>query len=773
MAFQVSPGINVSELDLTAGAQQLSVSDAAFAGPFQWGPALEVKNIGSEDDLVRYFGKPDDTIYSYWFSAQSFLAYSNLLHVARAISANALNATTSTKTLTGTVNGTQASNAWVNATASFVTGYGTTPVIVPGQKVLIGGVEYTVGAVTNTSGFTTTVNSIPLALTLTVNVVSGNCNCVVYTGATDGLVSGQTITIAGVNAAVNAVSTAYFTTAAPVVAGVTNAAVNITSFSANSVATYGTKIENSDAYDLAIGTMTGFGSWAAKYPGEFGNSLKVSVCASNTAFLSNGTTGTLTVNTSSTTATGGGGSKFQTELIVGDYLVVGGNSYKIASIESNTSLTLTSTPVADVTAAAAGTWFRKWEYALLFDRAPLTSSYASTRGGSLDEMHVVVIDEDGTFTGVPGTELERYEFLSKGLDSKTPNGDNNYYKDVINRKSQYVWWIGHPTSSTTNFGSSVINTTFGAAALPDSASLKGGQTKNDLVSVGEIEEAYDLFSSVDQIDVSLVIAGPANATLASYLIQNIAEVRQDCVVYCSPTQNAVVSNIGSEVADITTYRNALPSSSYGFLDSGWKYCYDKYNDKYRWVPLNGDIAGIAARADTTNDPWFSPAGFARGNVKNVVKLAWNPKQLDRDDLYKIGVNPVVSFPSQGVILYGDKTLLDRPSAFDRINVRRLFIILEKTIARLARTHLFEFNDDLTRSLFRNSVEPYLRDVKARRGIVDFRVICDTTNNTSEVIEQNRFVGDIYVKPSRAINFIQLNFVAVRNGVSFQEVTGVS
>lgn len=772
MAFMVSPGINVSEIDLTAGVQQLSVSDAAFAGPFQWGPALEVKNIGSEDELVQYFGKPDDTVYSYWFSAQSFLAYSNLLHCARAISANALNSSTAAKTLTGTVNGTYMSNAWTNATSTFVTGFGTSPVIVPGQKILIGGVDYVVGTVSNTSGFTTTTNSVPVALTLTVNVASGNCNVIVFTGATDGLVSNQTITIGGVNATVNAVSSLYFTTAAPVVVGVTNAAVNITSFSANTVATYGTKINNSDAYDDVDGTISGFGSWVAKYPGEFGNSLKVSVCASNAAFLSNGTTGTLTVNTSSTTAVGGS-SKFQTELIVGDYLVVGGNAYKIASIQSNTALTLTTTPVADVTAAAAGTWFRRWEHATLFDSAPLTSPYAATRGGSLDEMHVVVIDEDGTFTGVPGTELERYEFLSKGSDAKTSNGDNNYYKDVINRKSQYIWWAGAPTSSTTNFGTSVINTTFGAAALPDVKSLVGGQTKNDVISVGEIEEGYDLFSSVDEIDVSLVIAGPANATLANYLIQNLAETRKDCVVYCSPTQNNVVSNMGSEVADITTYRNSLTSSSYGIMDSGWKYCYDKYNDKYRWVPLNGDMAGIAARADTTNDPWFSPAGFNRGVVKNVVKLAWNPKQLDRDDLYKIGVNPVVSFPAQGVVLYGDKTLLDRPSAFDRINVRRLFIILEKTIARLARTHLFEFNDELTRSLFRNTVEPYLRDVKARRGVIDFRVICDTTNNTPEVIEQNRFVGDIYVKPSRAINFIQLNFVAVRNGVSFQEVTGVS
>jgi phage tail sheath protein FI len=251
----------------------------------------------------------------------------------------------------------------------------------------------------------------------------------------------------------------------------------------------------------------------------------------------------------------------------------------------------------------------------------------------------------------------------------------------------------------------------------------------------------------------------------------LAESRKDCLIFLSPELNDVVNNSGNEVTDILSLRNSFTSSSFAVMDSGWKYQYDKYNDVYRWIPLNGDTAGLCARTDLERDPWFSPAGFNRGQIKNVVKLAWNPTKSERDSLYKAGVNPIVTFPGEGTVLYGDKTLLSRPSAFDRINVRRLFIVLEKAIARAARSSLFEFNDEFTRSQFVNLVEPFLRDVQGRRGIFDYRVVCDTTNNTPEVIDRNEFVGDIYIKPARSINFIQLNFVAVRTGVSFNEIVG--
>jgi phage tail sheath protein FI len=285
-----------------------------------------------------------------------------------------------------------------------------------------------------------------------------------------------------------------------------------------------------------------------------------------------------------------------------------------------------------------------------------------------------------------------------------------------------------------------------------------------------------LFASAEEVDVSLILQGKAvgsanNAQLANYIIDNICESRKDCVAFISPAKTNVVSNAGNESTSMVGFRNASRSTSYAVLDSGYKYQYDKYNDVYRYIPLNGDTAGLCVRTDDTRDPWFSPAGFNRGQIKNIIKLAYNPDKANRDILYKANINPVVTFPGQGTVLYGDKTMLTKPSAFDRINVRRLFIVLEKAIATAAKYTLFEFNDEFTRAQFKNLVEPFLRDVQGRRGIYDFKVVCDSTNNTGEVIDRNEFVGDIYIKPAKSINFIQLNFVAVRTGVEFSEIVG--
>ena len=313
-------------------------------------------------------------------------------------------------------------------------------------------------------------------------------------------------------------------------------------------------------------------------------------------------------------------------------------------------------------------------------------------------------------------------------------------------------------------------------ATYDSLKLGVDTAAEGSMSLADISAGYDNFSSAEDVDISLIMQGKAlggtnDAGLAKYIIDNICEKRKDCVLFASPAYADVVNNIGGEVDDILAYRNALTNSSYAFIDSGYKYAYDKYNDVYRYVPLNGDIAGLAVRSDTLRDPWFSPAGYNRGGIKNVVKLPFNPKKADRDLLYQSDINPVVTFPGQGTILFGDKTLLGKPSAFDRINVRRLFIVLEKAISTAAKFTLFEFNDAFTRSQFKNLVEPFLRDIQGRRGIQDFRVVCDETNNTGEVIDRNEFIGDIYVKPAKSINFIQLNFVAVRSGVEFNEITG--
>ena len=559
MAFQLSPGVNVSEIDLTTVVPAVGTSEGAFAGRFQWGPVDQIVTVSSEIELVDKFGKPNDNTAVAFFSAANFLAYGRNLKVVRAA---------------------------------------------------------------NTSTY--------------LNSCGGDHN--------------------------------------------------------------GILIKNEDDYVLNYRDMQASitaGHFAAKYPGSLGDSITVSA-------------------------------------------LVDGTSY--------------------------GTW----DYKTDFDAAPGTSTYVGNQGGSNDEMHVIVIDRYGRFTGVAGTVLEKYPFVSAAWDAKNEDGSSNYYVDVIAKKSKYIWIVNHPTGS--NFGNAAFNFTFDFGDVSILTEDLGGG-KGGVVTDGQIEQAYDKFANADEVDVSLIVTGGASQQVSGYIVDNIAESRRDCVVFVSPEMAQVVDNAGNEVADISTYRDLFNSSSYAFMDSGWKYQYDKYNNVYRWIPLNGDIAGLCVRTDQQRDPWFSPAGFNRGQIKNVVKLSWNPNKTQRDELYKKGINPVVSFSGEGTVLYGDKTMLSKPSAFDRINVRRLFIVLEKAIARASKYSLFEFNDEFTRAQFVALIEPFLRDVQGRRGIYDFRVVCDGTNNTPEVIDRNEFIGDIYIKPARSINFIQLNFVAVRTGVAFDEIVG--
>ena len=634
MAFQLSPGVNVSEIDLTTIVPSVATSIGAFAGAFAWGPVGEVITISDEVRLADRFGKPDSTNYEYWFSAANFLAYSNNLKVVRAAN--------TTSTLNATANGT------------------------------------------------------------------------------------------------------------------------------------GVLIKNADDYlDNYSTSNTGRGVVTAKYAGAIGNTLRVSICASSSAFSSN-----LTVSDSlkaNAVASGetvinvNGNANAAANLQVGDLVSVdGGTTYiRVASVNA-TAITVASAPGVVTLGTAI---LRKWQYADQFGVAPGTSDYATAAGGSGDEMHVIVVDEDGQFSsGVANTVLEKFAFVSKASDAKFGDGSTNYYANVLNQRSKYVWWTAHAAGSS-NWGTAAAGTTYDAGNVmrnPVYRSLGGGA--DGTITAAAINTAYGFFANPDAVDVSLIVSGPGDATVAASLI-SLAETRKDCLVFLSPTKASVVDNLGSESSAVITYRDTLTSSSYAVIDSGYKYQFDKYNDVYRWVPLNGDIAGTCARTDVDRDPWFSPGGFNRGVIKNVIKLSWNPTKAERDNLYVKGINPVVSFQGEGTILFGDKTMLSRPSVFDRINVRRLFIVLEKSIARAARTSLFEFNDQFTRAQFVNLVEPFLRDVQGRRGITDYRVVCDETNNTANVIDSNQFVGDIYIKPARSINFIQLNFVAVRTGVSFQEVVG--
>ena len=633
MAFQLSPGVNVSEIDLTTIVPSVATSVGAFAGQFAWGPVDEVITISDEVRLVEVFGGPNNTNYEYWFSASNFLAYSNNLKVVRA----------------------------ANTTSTF-------------------------------------------------------------------------------NATANGAATL---------------------------------IKNSDDYLANYSTAnTSLGPVAARYAGAFGNSLRVSICASSQAFSANlSVTDSMRANavvSGATVINVNGTAAANANVQAGDLISVnGGSSYtRVASVNA-TAIVLSSAVTAAVDAGTP--ILRKWQYADSFGVAPGTSDYTTAAGGSGDELHIIVVDEDGKFSGgIANTVLEKYAFVSKASDAKFGDGSTNYYVNILNNRSRYVWWTGHAPGSS-NWGNAANAITFDTPRNPFTASLSAGA--DGTMTSGAITTAYAQFASPDAVDFGLIISGPGDATVAGYIISNIAETRKDCMAFLSPTKASVVNNSGSESASVIAYRNSLTSTSYAVLDSGYKYQFDRYNDVYRWVPLNGDIAGICARTDLERDPWFSPGGFNRGVIKNVIKLAWNPTKAQRDDLYVVGINPVVTFQGQGTVLFGDKTLLSRPSVFDRINVRRLFIVLEKSIARAARSSMFEFNDQFTRAQFINLVEPFLRDVQGRRGITDFRVVCDGTNNTPNTIDSNQFVGDIYIKPARSVNFIQLNFVAVRTGVSFEEVVG--
>jgi len=541
------------------------------------------------------------------------------------------------------------------------------------------------------------------------------------------------------------------------------------------------QIKNTDHYSNGDGSTGPYndgsanvGEWAARTAGAWGNNLKVSVCPSATAYETANKTTTNDASTAvgDTTIVLTSGTDFNVGDIV-NFGESGGHEYRITGVSTNT-LTFVRHPSGTGglhTAVANGSQVRRrWQYYDLVDKAPGTSTYASNRSGVNDEMHIVVVDEDGGITGTAGEVLEVYDSVSKGSDAKTAQGDTNYYVDVLYNQSEYIYWMDHVATGS-NWGSAVAGLTFTALSAPFARSLVSG-ADGSAVSTAELKTAYEKYNDADTVDVNLIIAGKGNATHIDNLI-TIAENRKDAIVFVSPERADVVnvSNSTTQTTNVKGFFDGIRSSSYAVFDSGYKYTYDKYNDVFRYVPLNGDIAGLAARTDLIADSWFSPAGFNRGVIRGAVKLAYNPTQGQRDELYRARVNPVVTLPGQGTLLFGDKTGLSTPSAFDRINVRRLFITLEKAISTASKFQLFEFNDEFTRAQFRNIVEPFLRDVQGRRGVTDFRVVCDTSNNTANVIDSNEFRADIFVKPNRSINFIQLQFVATRSGAAFEEVVG--
>ena len=521
------------------------------------------------------------------------------------------------------------------------------------------------------------------------------------------------------------------------------------------------------------------GLWAARSAGVWGNSIEISTCPSATAYEEATKT---TVNDSATaigdtvvTVTSAVG------IVAGDIVNFGDNyEYRVISISTNDlNIVRKDEPayfgVADssglhqvITDGAAVR--RRWQHYDLFNKAPGTSPFVATLSGSNDELHIAVIDKDGAISGIKGTILETYGAVSKASNGKTAQGSTNYYPDVLYAQSNYIYWMDHNAAGST-WGQAAANTVFTDVTAVSNVSLQSG-SDGSASTTGQKMIAYQKFADSETVDVGLIMAGAGDATHIGNLI-TIAENRKDAIVFASPERSDVVNvaDANQQKNNVVGFFNTIQSSSYVLFDSGYKYMYDRYADVYRYVPLNGDMAGLSARTDLIADAWYSPAGFNRGIVRGAVKLAFNPTKAQRDELYRARINPVATFPGQGTVLFGDKTGLSAPSAFDRINVRRLFIVLEKAIATASKFQLFEFNDEFTRANFRNIVEPFLREVQGRRGITDFLVVCDETNNTGEVVDRNEFIAEIFVKPARSINFITLQFIATRTGVSFDEVAG--
>ena len=659
MAFQVSPGVQVNEIDLTNVVPAVSTTTGAFAGSFQWGPVDEVRTVSDSKGLVDTFGQPANTNAGAedFYTAESFLKYGSSLRVVR------LNST--------------------------------------------------------------------------------------------GL------------------------------------------FSANASAHASTLLKHHDDYVNTFksgGSAGTVGKFVSKYAGSKGNSLKVSTCASSDAYFND-----------AVTTTGGAEAVGQTTItvtasnvfVIRDIIKFAGHNteYRVLTAPSATTITVEALNQPSGTgltsAVASGVNIdRYWEHYGLFSKAPGKSASALAAGGSNDEIHVVVVDEDGVFTGKTNTVLESHGFLSLASDGKDSQGASNYYKNVLESKSDYVYWSAH--STTTHAGAAVekshadsVGAAFGSPSSPENSSLSGGADGRS-GTAGQKQTAWsDHFADANSVDISFLIVGSTRTDDGSGTDQDLladwttqvnqaillAEARKDCMVIASPRRASCVgvSSESVQTTNVLADCATATSSSFAVLDSTWVYQYDRFNDKYCWVPANGHTAGIMARSDLQRDAWVSPAGFSRGQYLGITKIAYNPKSGSRDDLYRARINPVATFPGQGTILFGDKTALTTPSAFDRINVRRLFIVLEKAISTAAQAQLFEYNDSFTRAQFRAAIEPFLRDVKNRRGLIDFSVVCDETNNTDSVMDRNEFVCSIFVKPARSINYITLNFVAARSGVQFEEI----
>ena len=773
MPTQISPGVNVTEIDLTTIVPAVATTEGAIAGVFKWGPIDERVLVDNEQRLVTRFGKPTNLNPETFFTAASFLSYGNRLYVSRA--AKTVGSGTDTTNIT-----MSAIAITDNDAANLDDGLIFTRNVLNEKDYTakMAGTEF--DADTDLKWIAKYPGALGNSLKISVcdsdnawnssYALASNSQVNAVASVVSGLIGSNTVTV----------------TVAPT--SYTNA-THVATASSSAANAYDNIIvgDNLEVGNTAVGKQyLRVTSISSLVPAYYTASLTLTFSSGDT--VATGTTTNLNVGA---IVTGTGiatntviASVNSTAIVLSNPTTAGSSGLYVVQNAAHFEMTVNN-KIRTKTNLGDTSLVRYWEYFGAFDKAPgqstfLVNLYSQNsdvaNGAANDELHVVVVDDKGLFTGVPGTVLERFSNLSRIEEAKNDQGGSIYYADAIKSGSQYVWWANDEANAPSANAITIVSSTSDAATT---YFFVGGQDglSEATIDPANLYTAYDLFQSSNEIDVSLILQGKAvggdlGQQLANYIIDNICEKRKDCVLFTSPAYDAVINNLYQEADDSIAFRDSLTNSSYAVMDSGYKYMFDRYNDVYRWVPLNGDIAGLCARTDNTNDPWYSPAGYNRGIIKNVAKLAYNPSQAERDSLYKKDINPVINVPGSGTILYGDKTLQGKPSAFDRINVRRLFIVLEKAISLAARYTLFEFNDSFTRTQFRNLIEPYLRDVQGRRGLYDFKVVCDETNNTPEVIDSNEFIGDIYIKPARSINFIQLNFIAVRTGVAFNEIIGL-
>ena len=793
-----SPGIRVREVDLTRGGiQNTSSLSAGIAAPFAKGPVNQIVTIRNEDELKRTFGVPytNDYQYEYWYAASNFLSYGGSLRVVRCSGTDLKNANAGVGTTTATnikiENYDDYKENHENTTSFYWAaknpGYWSEELRV---CVIDHFADQTIsGIATGTQLFTTTVSTaatVGVTTTRLVGITTTNIGLGQFIQPVIGIIgSGTTVT------------------------GIGSGFVDIGASTLN--ATQVTTTLNFGSYSLSAGAIqVGMGVTQS----IVGTVAGVGTTSAASGFIKG-------------IVTGVGASTIQVKLVS---KVVGGvestQAYTengIYAFRANASLdVLTSSGVSTVTVTppTVSDWYNN-QNVLDVSRGdsvtipwrsiaqkPTTSAYTAERGGSGDLMHVVVLDskKSSNISGTTQTILEKFVNLSKATDATVSPTTKIYYKDYLALNSQYIYAgksIGSSTDATwevdpvaVKFSSGYVPQDEGSGAWGQDSEantfnavgnkyfdLTGGKDYNGgvggfLVSLSDITTAYDKFSNDAEVTLNYILQGGASLgkeieqAKANKLI-SIAEGRKDCIAFISPNRESVVNVTpqADQLTNVLSFFTSLSSSSYAVFDSGYQYVYDRFNQQFVYIPCSSDVAGLCVRTDINQFPWFSPAGKNRGSLNFPIKLSYNPSQTDRDQLYTQRINPIISSPGSGIILFGDKTALTYQSAFDRINVRKLFITIETTIKQAADSQLFEFNDAATRANFVNLVEPYLRDVQVKRGITDFLLVCDETNNTPDVIDRNEFIADIFIKPARSINFIGLTFVATRTGVSFETVVG--